>query len=120
MARPEAPQLTCELNRLSSAGNRLSCTFRRAEPHKAHRRSDTGSSPSMDTVRKRSRHKSAKVGGSVENLLEDIVGGRNALKFAKDAKLYSQGDPANSMYFIRTGKVKVTVASAHGKKAVLA
>src|SRR5207249_2473359 len=45
---------------------------------------------------------------------------RNALKFAGGAKVFSQGEPANCMYFIRTGKVKLTVASARGKNAVLA
>ena len=68
----------------------------------------------------RKGHRSAKVDPSVEGLLENIVGGRNALKCPKGAKLFSQGEPANSMYFIQTGKVKVTVASARGKKAVLA
>jgi CRP/FNR family cyclic AMP-dependent transcriptional regulator len=42
------------------------------------------------------------------------------LKCSRGAKLYSQGDTAKSMYFIQTGKVKITVASARGKKAVLA
>jgi CRP/FNR family cyclic AMP-dependent transcriptional regulator len=42
------------------------------------------------------------------------------LIFLRGAKVFSQGEPANSMYFIRTGKVKVTVASARGKNAVLA
>ena len=42
------------------------------------------------------------------------------MKFPSGAKVFSQGEPANSMYFIRTGKVKVTVASARGKNAVLA
>jgi len=53
-------------------------------------------------------------------LLENILGGRRPLRFSRGAKVFSQGETANSMYFIRTGKVKVTVASAHGKTAVLA
>ena len=74
----------------------------------------------MQRLRKKTRNKSAKVDGSVASLLENIVGGRNPLKFPTGAKVFSQGEPANSMYFVRTGKVKVTVASARGKNAVLA
>lgn len=74
----------------------------------------------MQRLRIKTRHQSAKVNGSVATLLENIVGGRNPLKCPAGAKLYSQGDPASSMYFIRTGKVKVTVASARGKTAGLA
>jgi len=42
------------------------------------------------------------------------------LKCPSGATLYSQGALAKSMYFIQAGKVKITVASTHGKKAVLA
>ena len=65
-------------------------------------------------------NRSAKIDSSVESLLENIVGGKSPLKFPKGARVFSQGEPANSMYFNQTGKVKVTVASARGKNAVLA
>ena len=84
-----------------------------------YRMSDTWGGP-LQRLREKTRHRSAKVDGSVANLLENIVGGKNPLKCPRGMELYSQGDAANSMYFIRTGKVKVTVASARGKKAVLA
>jgi CRP/FNR family cyclic AMP-dependent transcriptional regulator len=71
-------------------------------------------------LRKKTRHQSAKIDGSVASLLENIVGGRRPLIFPRGAKVFSQGEPANSMYFIRTGKVKITVASTSGKNAVLA
>ena len=74
----------------------------------------------LQGLRKKTRHRSAKVEGSVANLLENILGGRHPLKCPHGAQLFSQGDLASSMYFIKTGKVKVTVASAHNKKAVLA
>jgi len=74
----------------------------------------------LQGLRKKTRHQSAKIDGSVASLLENILGGRRPLRFPRGAKVFSQGEPANSMYFIRTGKVKVTVASAHGKTAVLA
>jgi CRP/FNR family transcriptional regulator, cyclic AMP receptor protein len=74
----------------------------------------------LQGLRKKARHRSAKVDGSVESLLENIVGGKSPLKFPKGARVFSQGELANSMYFIQTGKVKVTVASTRGKNAVLA
>jgi CRP/FNR family cyclic AMP-dependent transcriptional regulator len=46
--------------------------------------------------------------------------GGTALKFAKRAAIFSQGDPADDVFFIQTGKVKVTVISEQGKEAVVA
>ncbi len=34
--------------------------------------------------------------------------------------IFSQGDPANAVYYIQSGKVKLTVVSASGKEAVIA
>ena len=86
---------------------------------RTRRRSDTGSGL-LQRLRKKTRHQSEKIGGSVATFLENIVGGSNPLEFQKGAKVFSQGERANSMYFIRSGKVKVTVASVRGKNAVLA
>jgi CRP/FNR family transcriptional regulator, cyclic AMP receptor protein len=64
--------------------------------------------------------KSEKVSNALSVLLEDIVGGMEARKYRKGAKLFSQGAEADAIYFIQVGKVKVTVISAQGKEAVLA
>jgi len=74
----------------------------------------------MQTTRKVAALKSAKNGSALELLLESIVDGKDLLNFRKGAKLFSQGAEADAIYFIRTGKVKVAVASSHGKNAVLA
>lgn len=42
------------------------------------------------------------------------------LKYRKNQKLFGQGDIAGSLYFIQKGRVKVTIASKHGKEAVVA
>jgi CRP-like cAMP-binding protein len=42
------------------------------------------------------------------------------LKLRKGVKLFSQGVKADGIYFIKAGKVRVTVISAQGKQAVLA
>ena len=46
--------------------------------------------------------------------------GRVISKYKKNQKLFSQGDAADSIYFILEGRVKVTVVSATGKEAVVA
>jgi CRP-like cAMP-binding protein len=73
----------------------------------------------MQTARKVTALKSAKVNPSVESVLENIVGGKALLKLRKGTKLFSQGEGADAIYFIQTGKVQVTVVSAQGKTAVL-
>jgi CRP/FNR family cyclic AMP-dependent transcriptional regulator len=56
----------------------------------------------------------------VESLLKSIVVGKHVLQLQKNTPVFSQGDQADAIYFIQTGKVKVTVLSAQGKEAVLA
>lgn len=46
--------------------------------------------------------------------------GRNASKYRANQILYSQDDPANSVFYIAAGKVKVTVVSSRGKEAIVA
>ena len=53
-------------------------------------------------------------------LLEKIKIGKLELSFRKDEKVFSQGDPADSIYFIQSGRIKISVVSAAGKEAVLA
>ena len=45
--------------------------------------------------------------------------GRTIEKYEKSRKIFSQGDVADSVFFIHKGKVKVTVLSEHGKEAVV-
>ena len=72
----------------------------------------------MQRARKFTGLKSAKVNPSVESVLENIVAGKNLVRLRKSAKLFSQGEKADAIYFIQTGKVQMTVVSAQGKKAV--
>ena len=55
----------------------------------------------------------------VVTLLEKITAGKRELSFGKGEKIFSQGDAADSIYFIQTGRIKITVVSAAGKEAVL-
>jgi CRP/FNR family cyclic AMP-dependent transcriptional regulator len=47
-------------------------------------------------------------------------GGRTVANYAKDAAVFAQGEPADAVFYIQTGKVKITVVSAQGKEAVVA
>ena len=64
--------------------------------------------------------KHAAVDPYVATLLEKIRAGKQQLRFRKGEKVFSQGDSADSIYFIQTGRIKISVVSAAGKEAVLA
>lgn len=52
--------------------------------------------------------------------LASVGRGRTISHFGKGQKIYSQGDLADSVFYIQKGKVKVLVVSEHGKEAVIA
>jgi CRP/FNR family transcriptional regulator, cyclic AMP receptor protein len=54
------------------------------------------------------------------DILTEIGEGRTIFKYRKSQKVFSQGDLADSVFYIRKGKVKITVVSEHGKEAVVA
>jgi CRP-like cAMP-binding protein len=47
-------------------------------------------------------------------------GGRTVSKYATNQTIFQQGDPAVSIFYILTGRVKLTVTSEEGKEAVIA
>jgi CRP/FNR family transcriptional regulator, cyclic AMP receptor protein len=46
--------------------------------------------------------------------------GRTLADHPKNQKVYLQGDPADAIFYIHTGKIKLTVVSKQGKEAVVA
>jgi CRP-like cAMP-binding protein len=56
----------------------------------------------------------------VTTLLEKISDGKNVMSVRKGKKIFSQGDRADAIYFVQSGRVKVSVVSSAGKEAVLA
>jgi CRP/FNR family transcriptional regulator, cyclic AMP receptor protein len=52
--------------------------------------------------------------------LSKVNGGRAISDYRKDQIVYTQGAPADSVFYIRSGKVKQTVVSEQGKEAVVA
>lgn len=45
--------------------------------------------------------------------------GKTIERYRKNQKIFNQGDVADAVFFIRKGKVKLTVVSEHGKEAVI-
>jgi len=52
--------------------------------------------------------------------LATVDGGRSISKYRKNETIFRQGDPADAVFYIQKGKVKITVISEHGKEAVVA
>jgi CRP/FNR family cyclic AMP-dependent transcriptional regulator len=52
-------------------------------------------------------------------ILDRLGGRKSEPRFRKDQSLYSQGDPADCIFYIQTGTVKVAVVSSAGKEAVV-
>jgi CRP-like cAMP-binding protein len=72
---------------------------------------------------KKKRHEaqpSAADAPHVTGLLERISEGKTTLTVERDENLFLQGDRADAIFFIETGKVKMSVVSTAGKEAVIA
>ena len=57
---------------------------------------------------------------SVNTFLSTVDGGRTVASYRKNQKIFSQGERAESVFYIQEGKVKVCVTSEQGKEAVVA
>jgi CRP/FNR family cyclic AMP-dependent transcriptional regulator len=53
-------------------------------------------------------------------LLAQYGAGRTTANYPKNQKIYVQGQVADTVFYIQTGRVKVTVTSEQGKEAVVA
>jgi CRP/FNR family cyclic AMP-dependent transcriptional regulator len=57
---------------------------------------------------------------NVKTFLSTVNGGRTVKSYRKNEKIFSQGDPADAVFYIQEGQVKVCVISEAGKEAVVA
>lgn len=57
---------------------------------------------------------------NLDTFLGKVDKGTTILMSPKKQILFSQGDTADAVYYVQSGKVKVTVVSEHGKEAVVA
>jgi CRP/FNR family cyclic AMP-dependent transcriptional regulator len=55
-----------------------------------------------------------------KSFLAKIGDGHGVGKYRRDHIVFSQGDPADAVFYVQKGKVKLTVVSEHGKEAVIA
>jgi len=51
--------------------------------------------------------------------LAGISYGKTVLEFGADRTIFVQGDPADSVWFLLKGKVKLSVTSQQGKEAIV-
>lgn len=52
--------------------------------------------------------------------LEVLTTGQSVLRHKRGQTLFSQGDPADAIFYLKEGKIKIIVVSEHGKGAVIA
>jgi len=52
--------------------------------------------------------------------LNKLIVGKSRNEYLAEESIFSQGDPANAVFYIQSGKVKLTVVSVSGKEAVIA
>jgi CRP-like cAMP-binding protein len=55
-----------------------------------------------------------------KSVLAKASKGRSIVKYHKDHIIFSQDEPADAVFYIQKGKVKITVVSPQGKEAVIA
>src|SRR5579859_3709703 len=51
--------------------------------------------------------------------LASIGSGRRILEFGRKRAIFTQGEPANAVFYLQKGKVKLTVVSPRGKEATI-
>jgi CRP-like cAMP-binding protein len=56
----------------------------------------------------------------VKAFLATVDGGRSLSSYRSEETIFSQGDPADAVFYIQKGQVKLTVVSEQGKEAVVA
>ena len=55
-----------------------------------------------------------------QQFLATVGAARTITQFPKDYKIFSQGDPADAVFYVQQGRVKLKVKSKQGKEAVIA
>ena len=55
-----------------------------------------------------------------ERFLAGITHGKTVLEYGANRTVFWQGDPADSVFYLRQGKVKLAVTSQQGKEAIVA
>src|SRR5450755_3704306 len=56
---------------------------------------------------------------NTKTFLSTINGGRKIIAYPKKQTIFAQGDPSHAVFYIRKGRVKLTVVSKTGKEATI-
>jgi len=54
-----------------------------------------------------------------KTFLSTINGGRKIMVFSKKQAIFAQGDSADAVFYIKEGKIRLTIVSKSGKEATL-
>ena len=52
--------------------------------------------------------------------LAEVTNGKTVLEYGENRTIFAQGDAADSVWYVRSGKVKLAVTSQQGKEAIVA
>ena len=55
-----------------------------------------------------------------EPFLAGISKGKTVIEYGANRTIFSQGNPADSVFYLRRGKIKLAVTSQQGKEAIVA
>jgi len=73
-----------------------------------------GSQPAPATAAAKKRRRF-----NLQTFLSTVDGGRTIAVFPKRQPIFAQGDPAEAVFYIQSGNVKLTVLSKIGKEATI-
>ena len=71
-------------------------------------------------MKRKTKQNKAKLPFDPKVFLGKVNGGRSISNYRKDQIVFTQGTPADSVFYIESGKVRKTVLSEQGKEAVVA
>jgi CRP/FNR family transcriptional regulator, cyclic AMP receptor protein len=54
-----------------------------------------------------------------ESIFTDIFRGKTLIEYGRNRKIFRQGQPADCLFYLRKGKIKLTVTSKQGKEAIV-
>src|SRR5713101_4020287 len=74
----------------------------------------------MGPLQKPTKKQKGLVSFDPQTFLATVGVARTITQCPKDYKIFSQGDPAESIFYIQQGRVKLKVKSKQGKEAVIA
>jgi CRP/FNR family cyclic AMP-dependent transcriptional regulator len=63
--------------------------------------------------------KPAKSAFDAQDFLAKVGEGKSILQFKKSQNVFVQGDPADTVFYIQKGRIRLAVLSDHGKEAVV-